>query len=103
MHTTSKDIQKSLIKKAGHSTQTSNSQYTKRLLYIEYAAPLLHLNEDTIKKLSGIQYRALKIMFKAPIGGSSTELHTKGNRESQIKTHQTEPQVRNKKNIQNWQ
>ena len=36
-------------------------------------------NKDNIKKLNGIQYRALKIIFKAPLGASSTELHTKGN------------------------
>ena len=33
-------------------------------------------NKDNIKKLNGIQYRALKISFKAPLGASSTELHT---------------------------
>jgi hypothetical protein len=46
---------------------------------MEYAAPLLQSNKDNIKKLNGIQYRALKIIFKAPLGASSTELHTKGN------------------------
>ena len=46
---------------------------------MEYAAPLLRSNKDNIKKLNGIQYRALKIIFKAPLGASSTELHTKGN------------------------
>jgi hypothetical protein len=46
---------------------------------MEYAAPLLQSNKDNIKKLNGIQYRALKIIFKAPLSASSTELHTKGN------------------------
>ena len=46
---------------------------------MEYTAPLLQSNKDNIKKLNGIQYRALKIIFKAPLGASSTELHTKGN------------------------
>ena len=44
---------------------------------MEYAAPLTILSNANIKLLQGVQYQALKIIYKAPFMASSTELHLK--------------------------
>lgn len=42
---------------------------------IEYAAPILILNENNIARLHGVQYKALQIIFKEKPKCSSTYLH----------------------------
>ena len=44
---------------------------------MEYASPLTQLRMVNIKTLQGIQYNALRIIFKAPLATSSAELHTR--------------------------
>jgi len=44
---------------------------------MEYAPPLFLISPVNIAKLQGIQYQALRIIYKAPIKTSSTELHSK--------------------------
>jgi hypothetical protein len=46
---------------------------------MEYASPLIILRKGNIKLFQGIQYHALRIIFKAPFMASSTELHQKAN------------------------
>lgn len=49
---------------------------------MEYASPLLILSDHNIKLLQGIQYQALRIIYKAPFMASSKELHSKANLET---------------------
>jgi chorismate mutase len=42
---------------------------------MEYAAPILVLKQTNINRIKGIQYHALRIIFKKPIMTSSKELH----------------------------
>ena len=44
---------------------------------MEYAAPVLLTSNYFIKKMQGVQYKALRIIFKEPPGCSSTMLHEK--------------------------
>ncbi len=44
---------------------------------MEYAAPLTILSNANIRLLQGVQYQALRIIYKAPLMASSTELHLK--------------------------
>ena len=44
---------------------------------MEYAPPLSLISSSNVAKLQGIQYRALRIIYKAPLKASSTELHNK--------------------------
>jgi hypothetical protein len=46
---------------------------------LEYAAPILVLNDYNIKKLHGIQYQALRIILKKPIKTSNKEMHEECN------------------------
>jgi hypothetical protein len=55
---------------------------------MEYAPPLSLISSVNIAKLQGIQYQALRIIFKAPIKTSSTELHNKA-KLNQIKVRLT--------------
>jgi len=49
---------------------------------MDYAAPLTLLSNANIRLLQGVQYQALRIIFKAPYMASSTELHAKAGIES---------------------
>ena len=44
---------------------------------MEYASPLTQLRMVNIKTLQGIQYKALRIIFKAPLATLSSELNTR--------------------------
>ncbi len=44
---------------------------------MEYATSLSLISSVNIVKLQGIQYQALRIIYKSPIKTSSTELHKK--------------------------
>lgn len=46
---------------------------------IEYAAPILIVNDSNIRRLHGIQYSALRIILKKPIKTSSKEMHKETN------------------------
>ena len=41
---------------------------------MEYATPLTLVSSSYVSKIQGIQYRALRIIFNAPLKASSTEL-----------------------------
>ena len=49
---------------------------------MEYAAPLIIVSDNNIKRLQGIQYQALKIILKAPFMESSSAMHKTANIES---------------------
>ena len=44
---------------------------------MEYAAPILITSNYFIQKLEGVQYKALRLIFKEPHGCSSTMLYKK--------------------------
>jgi len=44
---------------------------------MEYAPPLSLISTSNISKLQGVQYQALRIIYKAPLKSSSTDLHNK--------------------------
>ncbi len=49
---------------------------------MDYAAPLTLLSNANIRLLQGVQYQALRIIFKAPYMTSSSQLHAKEGVES---------------------
>ena len=44
---------------------------------MEYAPPLSLISTSNISRLQGVQYQALRIIYKAPLKSSSTDLHNK--------------------------
>ena len=67
------------------STNTDQQLVIYKILIrscMEYAAPLSLITKSNINKLQGIQYQALRIIYKAPLKSSSTELHNKANQET---------------------